>query len=50
MKSYWKLLKNELKLNIRDMNMMIFAIIMPNVILLIIGFIYKGKQAYDGAI
>ena len=49
MKSYWKLLKNELKLNIRDMNMMIFAIIMPFVILLILGFIYKGKPAYDGA-
>ena len=29
MKSFRILLKNELKLNIRDMNMVIFAIIMP---------------------
>lgn len=48
MKSFVTLFKNELKLNIRNMNMVIFAIIMPIVILVILGFIYKGKPAMDG--
>ena len=39
MKSFTILLKNELKLNLRNMNMVIFAILMPLVILLIFGFI-----------
>lgn len=49
MKTFGTLLKNELKLNIRDMNMVIFAIIMPLVILVILGCIYGGKPASDGA-
>lgn len=40
MKSFVTLLKNELKLNIRNMNMVIFAVIMPLVVLIILGFIY----------
>ena len=35
MKSFVTLLKNELKLNIRNMNMVIFAIVMPLVILVL---------------
>lgn len=49
MKSFRILLKNELKLNIRDMNMVIFAIIMPLVVLVILGFLNGEKPAADGA-
>ena len=48
MKSFVTLLKNELKLNIRNMNMVIFAVIMPLVVLIILGFIYGTKPAADG--
>ena len=44
MKSFVTLLKNELKLNIRNMNMVIFAVIIPLVVLIILGFIYGTKQ------
>lgn len=43
MKSFVTLLKNELKLNIRNMNMVIFAVIIPLVVLIILGFIYGTK-------
>lgn len=49
MKSFGTLFKNELKLNIRNMNMVIFAVIMPLVVLLILGFIYGTKPAADSA-
>ena len=49
MRSFGTLFKNELKLNIRNMNMVIFAIIMPLVVLVILGFIYGTKPATDGA-
>ncbi|MGN0633238.1 MAG: ABC transporter permease [Oscillospiraceae bacterium] len=49
MKSFATLFKNELKLNIRNMNMVIFAVIMPLVILIILGMIYGTKSATDGA-
>ena len=49
MKSFRTLLKNELKLNIRNMNMVIFAVIMPLIVLIILGFIYGTKPAADGA-
>lgn len=49
MKSFTTLLKNELKLNVRNMNMVIFALIMPLVVLVILGFIYGTKPAADGA-
>lgn len=49
MKAFGTLLKNELKLNVRDMNMVIFAVIMPMVVLVILGFIYGTKPASDGA-
>lgn len=49
MKSFMILFKNELKLNIRNMNMVIFAVCMPIVILVILGFIYGTKPAAEGA-
>ncbi|MGN0552852.1 MAG: ABC transporter permease [Oscillospiraceae bacterium] len=49
MRSFATLFKNELKLNIRNMNMVIFAVMMPLVILVILGFIYGTKPASDGA-
>lgn len=49
MKRFFSFLKTELKLSLRDMNMMIFAVIMPLVIFIILGIIYGAKPAYDGA-
>ncbi|MDD5947538.1 MAG: ABC transporter permease [Oscillospiraceae bacterium] len=49
MKSFVTLFKNELKLNIRNMNMVIFAVIMPLVVLIILGIIYGTKPAAEGA-
>lgn len=49
MKAFWILLKNEYKLNIRNMNMVIFAVIMPLIVLLILGLIYGMKPASEGA-
>ena len=49
MKRFWIFLKTELKRSLRDMNMPIFAVIMPLVIFIILGVIYGGKPAYDGA-
>lgn len=49
MRTFFSLLKTELKLNIRNMNMVIFAVIMPAVVLVILGFIYQTKPAFPGA-
>ena len=49
MKRFFTFLKTELKLSLRDMNMLIFAVIMPLVIFIILGVIYGAKPAYDGA-
>lgn len=49
MKTFRILLKTELKLNIRDMNMVLFAIFMPVIVLVILGFIYQTKPAFEGA-
>ena len=49
MKRFFTFLKTELKLSLRDMNMPIFAIIMPLVIFIILGIIYGTKPAYDSA-
>lgn len=48
MKSFLILLKNELILNIRNMNMVIFAIIMPVVVLLILGLLNGTRLAAEG--
>lgn len=49
MKRFFTFLKTELKLSLRDMNMVIFAVIMPLVIFIILGIIYGARPAYDGA-
>lgn len=49
MKRFLTFLKTELKLSLRDMNMLIFAVIMPLIIFIILGIIYGTKPAYDGA-
>lgn len=49
MKTFKKMLKVEAVLSLRDMNMLIFAIIMPLVVLIIVGIIYGRKPAFDGA-
>lgn len=49
MKRFFTFLKTELKLSLWDMNMPIFAVIMPLVIFIILGIIYGTKPAYDGA-
>ncbi len=43
------MLKTEIKLSLRDMNMPIFAIIMPFIVLVVLGVIYGSKPAFDGA-
>lgn len=49
MKTFRKMLKAELTLSIRGMDMLIFAICMPIVILIILGLIYGNKPAFEGA-
>ncbi|RDY30047.1 ABC transporter permease [Lachnotalea glycerini] len=49
MKTFRKMLKIEMKLSIRDMNMVIFAIIMPIIVLAILGIIYGQNLAFEGA-
>lgn len=43
MKRFFTFLKTELKLSVRDMNMVIFAVIMPLMIFIILGIIYGAK-------
>ena len=49
MKAFKAMLKTELKLSIRGMDMFIFAICMPVVITVLIAIIYGNKPAFDGA-
>lgn len=49
MKTFRKMLKIEGILSIRDMNMVCFAIIMPIIALVVLGFIYGNKPALEGA-
>lgn len=48
MRTFGTLLKNELKLNIRNMNMVVFAIIMPLVVLAVLGLLYGEKNTANG--
>ena len=50
MKRFSIFLKTELKLSIRDMNMVIFAILMPLVVFVILGILYGTRPAFDGAL
>lgn len=49
MKAFKTMLKTDLKLSIRGMDMVIFAIIMPVVVLIILGLLYGSKPAFEGA-
>lgn len=49
MKTFSTMLKTELKLSLRGMDMFIFAICMPIIVLVILGIIYSNKPAFDGA-
>ena len=49
MKRFFTFLKTELKLSVRDMNMPIFAVIMPLIVFVILSVIYGSKPAFDGA-
>ncbi len=49
MKTFKTMLKTELKLSLRGMDMFIFAICMPVIVLVVLGVIYGSKPAFDGA-
>ncbi|MCB8818058.1 ABC transporter permease [Desulfosporosinus shakirovi] len=49
MKAFSTLFKTELKLSLRGMDMFIFAICMPIVMIVILGIIFGSKPAFDGA-
>ncbi|MGN0639897.1 MAG: ABC transporter permease [Oscillospiraceae bacterium] len=49
MKAFRVLLKNELKMSLRGMDMLIFAVIMPIVVLIILGIVFGQKPAFEGA-
>ncbi|RGX07628.1 ABC transporter permease [Paraclostridium sordellii] len=49
MRSLITMLKTELKLSLRGLDMFIFAICMPIVVLIAIGIIYGSKPAFEGA-
>lgn len=49
MKAYKTMLKTEWNLSLRGMDMPIFAIIMPIIVLVILGVIYGNKPAFEGA-
>ncbi|MDD2217206.1 MAG: ABC transporter permease [Eubacteriales bacterium] len=49
MKAYKTIIKTELKLSLRGMDMLIFAVIMPLAVLIILGIIYGNKPAFDGS-
>lgn len=49
MKTFRILLKTELKLSLRGMDMVIFALGLPLAVLVLLGVIYGGRPAYEGA-
>ncbi|WP_040436132.1 ABC transporter permease, partial [[Clostridium] hylemonae] len=49
MKTFKTMLKTELKLSLRGMDMFIFAICVPLVVLIILGIIYGSRPAFPGA-
>ncbi len=49
MRKFNTMLKTELKLSLRGMDMFIFAICVPLVVLVILGIIYGNKPAFEGA-
>ena len=49
MKAFSTLFRVEFRLSLRDMNMPIFAVIMPVVVMLVVGMIFGDQPAYEGA-
>ena len=49
MKAFRTLVKNELKMSLRGMDMPVFAVIMPIVVLIILGVVFGHKPAFEGA-
>ena len=49
MNKFLTMLKTELKLSFRGMDLIIFAVCMPVVVVILLGIIYGGKPAFDGA-
>ena len=49
MNKFLTMLKTELKLSFRGMDMIIFAVCMPVVVVILLGIIYGGKPAFNGA-
>lgn len=49
MRTFRTMLKSELRLSLRGMDMLIFSIFMPIVVLILLGIIYGNKPAFDGA-
>lgn len=49
MSKFFVMLKTELKLSFRGIDMVIFALCMPVVVAVILGVIYGNKPAFDGA-
>lgn len=49
MKAFRALLKTEIRLSLRGMDMFIFAICMPVVVVIILGTVFANKPAFDGA-
>ena len=49
MKAFSTLFRVEFRLSLRDMNMPIFAVIMPVVVMLVVGMMFGDQPAYEGA-
>ncbi len=49
MKAFRVMLKNEFKMSLRGMDMIIFAVIMPVIVLIIMGIVFGQKPAFEGA-
>lgn len=49
MKAFKALLKTEIRLSVRGMDMFIFAVCMPVVVVIILGAVFGNKPAFDGA-
>jgi len=49
MKAFSTMVKTEFKISLRSMDMMIFGVFMPVVVVIILGVIYGSKPAFEGA-
>ena len=49
MKAFSAMVKSELKLSLRSMDMMLFGVLMPIVVVIILGVIYGSEPAFEGA-